>query len=223
MEGDEKVRFCAGCRRHVFNLSAMDVEEAAARVADHADGLCVRFFRRADGTLLTQDCPTGSELKRQRRRMAVRISIEVVLAVTLAATLSGQRVAPLSLGPDEVARPPYPHTAISRPNPFTETLGELSLPIPSVQAMHTAIRSGDMKLLRSFVELGGDCNGSVGNAVTPLMVAAEVGSGEMVAYLLRKGADPTRRDAHGRTALTIAREANHRTVVTLLEKGDAPR
>src|SRR5689334_11488620 len=46
MEGDEKVRFCAHCRLNVFNLSAMDVEEAANLIAAQDGRLCVRFYRR---------------------------------------------------------------------------------------------------------------------------------------------------------------------------------
>src|SRR5204863_7119865 len=55
-----------------FDLSAMDLEEAAETVAQHSDGLCVRFFRRHDGTLLTRDCPVGVERKRQTRRVEIR-------------------------------------------------------------------------------------------------------------------------------------------------------
>ena len=59
MDGDDKVRFCHHCQLHVYNLSAMDVEEAADRIAEHDGQLCVRFYRRLDGTVLTRDCPVG--------------------------------------------------------------------------------------------------------------------------------------------------------------------
>lgn len=72
MEGDDKARYCAECRLHVFDLSAMDLEEAAETIALHSDGLCVRFFRRHDGTVLTRDCPVGVERKRQTRRVEIR-------------------------------------------------------------------------------------------------------------------------------------------------------
>src|SRR5688572_21153699 len=75
MEGDEKVRFCSDCELHVFNLSAMDLEEAAEKVALHSDGLCVRFFRRQDGTVLTRDCPVGLERKRLLRRVEIRRAV----------------------------------------------------------------------------------------------------------------------------------------------------
>ncbi|MBI3550120.1 MAG: hypothetical protein HY078_13870 [Elusimicrobia bacterium] len=59
MEGDERVRFCGLCRLNVYNLSAMPRAEAEALVASREGRLCVRFYQRADGTILTRDCPVG--------------------------------------------------------------------------------------------------------------------------------------------------------------------
>ncbi|MFL6676469.1 MAG: hypothetical protein ACJ8LG_24660, partial [Massilia sp.] len=57
MQGDTRVRHCGDCNKHVFNLSAMPEAEAAALVADKEDGdICIRFYRRADGTVMTSDC-----------------------------------------------------------------------------------------------------------------------------------------------------------------------
>jgi hypothetical protein len=52
---DDRVRFCGECRKHVFNLSAMTRAEAEALVASTGEA-CVRFYRRADGTVATADC-----------------------------------------------------------------------------------------------------------------------------------------------------------------------
>lgn len=66
MTGDERRRFCAQCRLHVHNLSAMTRQEAEAVLQQAGQGrVCVRFYRRADGTVLTQDCPVG--LRRRLR------------------------------------------------------------------------------------------------------------------------------------------------------------
>ena len=72
MTGDDKRRFCGECRLHVHNLSAMTSDEARELV-EGADGrLCVRFFRRPDGTVLTQDCvPVRKRLQRRLRRLRV--------------------------------------------------------------------------------------------------------------------------------------------------------
>lgn len=68
MEGDERVRFCSACRLHVYNLSAMDVEDAARLISDASTEVCVRLYRRRDGTVLTQDCPVGRRVAVQRKR-----------------------------------------------------------------------------------------------------------------------------------------------------------
>ena len=71
MVGDERVRYCDSCSLHVYNLSGMTRREAEALVTSTESRLCVRFYRRADGTILTRNCPTGlSALKRRAARAA---------------------------------------------------------------------------------------------------------------------------------------------------------
>lgn len=59
MSGDARVRHCAECKLNVYNLSEMSRREAEELIASHEGRLCVRFYRRADGTVLTRDCPVG--------------------------------------------------------------------------------------------------------------------------------------------------------------------
>jgi hypothetical protein len=66
MEGDDTVRFCGHCRLHVYNLSGMTRDEAEALVRRTEGTLCVRFYRRGDGTVLTRDCPVGWRAVRLR-------------------------------------------------------------------------------------------------------------------------------------------------------------
>ena len=61
MDGDERVRFCRECNRNVYNLSAMTEREAQRVVAEREGRLCVRFYQRRDGTVLTSDCPVGAK------------------------------------------------------------------------------------------------------------------------------------------------------------------
>jgi hypothetical protein len=50
MRGDNQVRFCKHCSLNVYNLSAM-TREAAERLRRGARGrLCIRMYRRLDGT-----------------------------------------------------------------------------------------------------------------------------------------------------------------------------
>jgi hypothetical protein len=61
MDGDDRVRFCRECSRNVYNLSAMTKREARRVVAEREGRLCVRFYQRRDGTVLTSDCPVGAK------------------------------------------------------------------------------------------------------------------------------------------------------------------
>lgn len=66
MIGDERVRFCGQCELNVYNLSAMTKAQAENLIVRTEGRLCVRFFRRTDGSILTQDCPVGLRALRQR-------------------------------------------------------------------------------------------------------------------------------------------------------------
>jgi hypothetical protein len=59
MTGDDRVRHCGECQKNVYNLSEMSRAEADALIREHEGHLCVRFYRRKDGTMLTADCPVG--------------------------------------------------------------------------------------------------------------------------------------------------------------------
>jgi hypothetical protein len=71
MVGDERVRYCNQCSLHVYNLSGMTRREAEGLVTSAEGRLCVRFYRRPDGTILTRNCPVGlSALKRRAAHIA---------------------------------------------------------------------------------------------------------------------------------------------------------
>lgn len=59
MVGNERQRFCGECRLNVYNLSGMTRLEAERLLTSSEGRLCVKFYRRADGTILTKDCPVG--------------------------------------------------------------------------------------------------------------------------------------------------------------------
>jgi hypothetical protein len=67
MLGDERVRFCGQCQKNVYNLSGMRRDEATALVKERTGEICVRMYRREDGTVLTTDCPVGAKKKNVRR------------------------------------------------------------------------------------------------------------------------------------------------------------
>ena len=79
MQGDDRVRHCGKCDKHVYNLSALSPQQAEALLREREGGLCVRFYRRADGMVMTSDCPTGSG-RRRLRRLAVAATLTVSAA-----------------------------------------------------------------------------------------------------------------------------------------------
>jgi hypothetical protein len=59
MAGDNRKRFCGECKLNVYNLSDMTKAEAEQLLINSEGRLCVRFYKRSDGTVLTVDCPVG--------------------------------------------------------------------------------------------------------------------------------------------------------------------
>ena len=66
MQGDDRKRYCGDCKLNVYNLSGMTRYDAEHLLRMSEGRLCVRYFKRADGTILTQDCPVGWALVKQR-------------------------------------------------------------------------------------------------------------------------------------------------------------
>jgi carboxypeptidase family protein len=85
MVGDERVRHCADCNLNVYNLSAMTERQVQELIEDsRGKRLCTRFYRRADGTVLTQDCPWSLRtLRRKITRLAAAV-LTAVMGVTVA-------------------------------------------------------------------------------------------------------------------------------------------
>jgi hypothetical protein len=89
LRGDDRVRFCDQCRKHVYDLSALTDAEAEALIRRTEGSLCARLHRRADGRVLTRDCPVG-QWRRRAGRLAAGLAAGLLLG-TLAAVGSGRR------------------------------------------------------------------------------------------------------------------------------------
>jgi hypothetical protein len=85
MVGDERVRHCSECNLKVYNLSAMTQRQIQELIAgSRGKRLCARFYRRADGTVLTQDCPWSLRaLTRKVSRVAAAV-LTAIMGVTVA-------------------------------------------------------------------------------------------------------------------------------------------
>jgi len=112
MPGTDQVRSCERCQHKVYNLSEMSASEAEALIRGAEGRLCVRFYRRADGTVITKDCPVGTTAIRQKR-----------IAQTVAGVAAAVGSAAALLRPQPESQPvlsaPLPLTVIqSTPEPI---------------------------------------------------------------------------------------------------------
>ena len=70
MDGDERVRHCSNCNKNVYNISDMTAAEANQFLQLTGQKACVNFYKRADGTVIVDNCPVGlRKLRAQYRRM----------------------------------------------------------------------------------------------------------------------------------------------------------
>lgn len=82
MKGDDRVRFCDSCAKHVYNVAELTSAEALRVIAENEGHPCLSLYRRNDGTVLTADCPVGLRY-RVRRRMLRMMTAGVVASVTI--------------------------------------------------------------------------------------------------------------------------------------------
>ena len=111
MVGDERVRYCNKCSLHVYNLSGMTRREAEALVTSTEGRLCVRFYRRADGTILTRNCPVGLSALRRRAAHVATATITAVLGFFAGLGLNfglDRTLSPSIMEESAVPAPPVP-------------------------------------------------------------------------------------------------------------------
>lgn len=81
MYGDNRKRFCGECKLNVYNLSGMNRDEAENLIQNAEGRLCVRFYQRADGTVITEDCPVGWAKVKQRARVYATAAFSLIIAL----------------------------------------------------------------------------------------------------------------------------------------------
>lgn len=73
MVGDDRERFCNQCSLNVYDISTMSKVEAEEFLFLRKEGrVCVQFFKRNDGTIITNDCPKGLRLVRDKSRKLLK-------------------------------------------------------------------------------------------------------------------------------------------------------
>jgi len=86
MIGDERVRHCSECNLNVYNLSAMterEIEQLVQR--NQGRRLCARLYQRADGTVLTRNCPWSLRRMARRSSRFASAMLTAVMSFTAAA------------------------------------------------------------------------------------------------------------------------------------------
>ena len=121
MSGDARRRHCAACNKNVYDLSSMTRAEIDALITVTEGRFCGRLYQRADGTVLTADCPKGMKDRLRDAAWSVRVRMAALAAgltavLGMAGSLSEQpepgpgglepvtRLAPIDRGPQPVAQ-----------------------------------------------------------------------------------------------------------------------
>lgn len=143
MKGDGRVRFCDQCAMNVYNLSGMTRYEAETFVANAEGRVCIRFYRRRDGTILTDNCPVGLRaLRRKAQRLKATASAIISVVLSFCAGIYSTSVfnsahnwlnPSISTTQGEMVLPPIPQekamqgTMVVRPNE-NWTMGDVATP-----------------------------------------------------------------------------------------------
>ena len=81
MAGNERVRFCSQCKLNVYDISAMTKSEAESFIANAEGRICARYYRRADGSIMTRDCPVGLRAIRKRVSRATAAAFSALVSL----------------------------------------------------------------------------------------------------------------------------------------------
>jgi len=156
MYGDDRKRFCGDCKLNVYNLSGMTKDEAESLVMNAEGRLCVRFYRRADGSIITEDCPVGWAKVKHRTKVFATAAFSMVMAlfsgVFIVSLFTKQRPLMGDLRiPFTTPTPPPEHTmgAVALPPSNKPTNTNSSTPRPNT-AEPTRFEIGKMKVVKDL-------------------------------------------------------------------------
>ena len=112
MQGGERVRDCSLCSRKVYNLSDMTKKEAEDFIKTNGVNQCMTFYRRADGTIMTDNCPVGlRKLRNSLKRATAFLSSVVTIILSLPSAIAQNNFR------EAFTPPPAPPGMEYRPNP----------------------------------------------------------------------------------------------------------
>lgn len=133
MSGNDQVRFCSQCYKKVYKFSNLNRAQAIDLVTAHEGRACVAYYRRADGSVMAEECPVG--LRRVQRpfhfaRMTATALLLPLLGFTSLLGISKLTGAPTRAadGGDDLV------VSLRAWQPFT-TIAEILDPTPPVEDM----------------------------------------------------------------------------------------
>ncbi|MEZ4538130.1 MAG: hypothetical protein R3D26_24485 [Cyanobacteriota/Melainabacteria group bacterium] len=93
----ERIRHCGQCALNVYDVSKLTTREAADLIRNKEGRLCMRLYRRADGTIITDNCPVGLRKIRDRLKLTTVavLAIFVILGFMDSAQAQGLVGAPV--------------------------------------------------------------------------------------------------------------------------------
>lgn len=109
MTGNDRVRACGLCKKNVYNISDMTKVEAETFLRLNGTSECTQFYRRIDGTILTDDCPVGLRRIRNAWRRATKVASFFLGLVTTCSAATSQNIKPTQItvyGGRPVLQPP---------------------------------------------------------------------------------------------------------------------
>lgn len=81
MSGDERVRRCHSCELNIYNISKMTKVEVEDLITKRESRVCIRLYKRADGTVLTKDCPVGFRAYQKRAARFAGAALATILGL----------------------------------------------------------------------------------------------------------------------------------------------
>lgn len=153
MTGTETVRFCGECKLNVYNISSMRTKDAEKLVESANGRLCVRLYKRTDGTVLTQDCPVGVRAAMRRVTRAASAALTAALGIVSIFSVRAAFASAQDGGKPETCSPQMLQGGIAPP-PDRIKMGIVALPRRTGETVMVNVRDeSGIKLIGAEVVL----------------------------------------------------------------------
>jgi len=129
MKGGSQTRHCGACKQNVYNISTMTRKEAVDLIKEKEGNLCVRFYQRRDGTVITRDCASilGKERLKPKWNVIAIANAYLAFMATVLMPMLGPALVTIVQGVGPVMKSPSSTDTLSSlhasdlPSTVTET------------------------------------------------------------------------------------------------------